>query len=77
MIKFEGTFSPIVIIKSICKLISIKAPYNFKICQTNVKITFLNDNLDEHIYMVQPYGFIEKEQEQQVSELKRSIYKLK
>ena len=33
--------------------------------------------LEEHIYMIQPEGFIEKGWEQKVCEFKRSIYGLK
>jgi len=42
-----------------------------------VKITFLNGNLDECIYIVQPNGFIKKAKEHMVCKLKRSIYRLK
>ena len=43
----------------------------------DVKTVFLNDNLVEEIYMMQPEGFIEKNQEHIVCKLKRSIYGLK
>ena len=42
-----------------------------------VKTTFLNGNLEEEIYMIQPKGFIAKHQEHMVCKLKRSIYGLK
>ena len=43
----------------------------------DVKTTFLNDNLDEDIYMSQPEGFIVRGQEQKVCRLFKSIYGLK
>ena len=43
----------------------------------DVKTVFLNENLDEDIYMSQPKGFIEKGQEQKVCRLLKSIYGLK
>ena len=43
----------------------------------DVKTTFLNGNLDETIYMVQPEGFIAKDQEKKVYKLQKSIYGLK
>ena len=43
----------------------------------DVKTAFLNGNLDEEIYMMQPKGFIAKNQEHMVCKLKRSIYRLK
>ena len=42
-----------------------------------VKTVFLNGNLVEEIYMMQPEGFIEKNQEHIVCKLKSSIYGLK
>ena len=38
-------------------LIAIAALYNLEIHQMAVKTTFLNDDLDEEIYIEQPEGF--------------------
>ena len=43
----------------------------------DVNTAFLNGNLEEDIYMMQPEGFIAKNQEYMVCKLKRSIYGLK
>ena len=43
----------------------------------DIKIVFLNGNLDEEVYMDQPMGFIEKRKEHMVCKLKKSIYRLK
>ena len=43
----------------------------------DIKIAFLNGELDEEIYMDQPIGFVTKGQEHKVCKLKRSIYGLK
>ena len=43
----------------------------------DVKTAFLNGNLEKSIYMSQPEGFIEQDQEQKVCKLKKSIYGLK
>ena len=43
----------------------------------DVKTTFLNDNLEEEINMMQPKGFKAKNQEHMVCMSKRSIYGLK
>ena len=43
----------------------------------DVKTAFLNDNLEEAIYMMQLEGFIAKNQEHMVCKLKMSIYGLK
>ena len=64
-------------LKSIRILLSIVVHYDYKIWQIDVKTAFLNDNLEEEIYMMQPEGFIAKNQEHMVCKLKRSIYGLK
>ena len=43
----------------------------------DVKIAFLNGNVEETIYMKQPEGFIQQCQEQMVCKLNQSIYGLK
>ena len=66
---YENTFLPVAIIKSIRILLSIAAYMDYEIWQMDVKITFLNESLDETIYMVQPEGFIAKGQEKKVCKL--------
>jgi hypothetical protein len=76
-IDYEETFSPVAMLKSIRILLSIAAHLDYEIWQMDAKTAFLNGNLDENIYMMQPYGFITKNQENMVSKLQRSIYGLK
>ena len=76
-IDYEETFSPVAMLKSIRILLSIAAHYDYEIWQMDVKTAFLNGNLDEEIYMMQPKGFIAKNQKHMVCKLKRSIYGLK
>ena len=64
-------------LKSIKILLSIAAYYDYEIWQMDVKTAFLNGNLEEEIYMMQPEGFIANNQEHMVCKLKRSIYGLK
>ena len=47
-------------IKYIKILLSIAAHMDYEIWQMDVKTTFLNENLDECIYIVQPEEFIAK-----------------
>ena len=58
-------------------LLSKVIALNYKIQKMDVMIAFLNDKLDECIYMVQPEGFLEKGLEWKVYLLQRSIYGLK
>lgn len=43
----------------------------------DVKIAFLNDNINEEVYMQQPDGFVSSGNEQLVCKLRKSIYGLK
>ena len=61
-------------LKSIRILLSMAASLDYEIWQMDVKIAFLNDNLDEEIYMSQPKGFIEKGQEKKVYRLLTTFY---
>ena len=73
----EETFSVVAILKYIRILLSIAAHYDYEIWQIDVKTAFLNSNIEEEIYMMQPESFIAKNQEHMVCKLKRSIYGLK
>ena len=46
-IDYEETFSPVAMLKSIKILLSIAARYDYEIWQMDVKIAFLNGNLEE------------------------------
>ena len=50
---------------------------DLELYQMDIKIAFLNGELDEDIYMKQPMDFIVEDQEDKVCKLKRSIYGLK
>ena len=57
---YDETFSSIAMLKSIRILLSVATHLDYKILQMDVKIVFLNGNLDESIYMVQPKGIVAK-----------------
>ena len=59
-IDYDETFSPVAMLKSIRILLSIATYYDYEIWQMDVKTAFLNGNLEEEIYMIQPEGFIAK-----------------
>ena len=74
---YFDTYSPVTRISSILMLIAIAAIHNLEIHQMDVKIAFLNGDLDEEIYMEQPEGFIVPGQEKKVYRLVKSLYGLK
>ena len=74
--EYKETFSHVAMLKSIRIFLSIATFYDYEIRQMDVKIAFLNDNLEESIFMSQSEGFITQGQEQKVCKLNRSIYGL-
>ena len=58
-------------------LLTLAASYGLIIHQMDVKTAFLNEELDEEIYMDQLVGFVVKGQESKVCKLLKSLYGLK
>ncbi|KAL0539955.1 hypothetical protein IC582_024177 [Cucumis melo] len=56
---------------------TLVAHYDLELHQMDVKTAFLNENLDEEVFMNQPEGFMVEGKEHMVCKLKRSIYGLK
>ena len=71
------TYSPIMRINSIRLVLAIVALRNLEVNEIDVKIAFLNGDLEEEIYMEQPEGFSAPGQEKKVYKLVKSIYRLK
>ena len=69
-------FSLIAMLKSIRILLAIVAHYDYEIWKIYVKMTLLNRNLSEDVYMTQPEGFTSKDGSK-VCKLQKSIYGLK
>nr|GEX27025.1 7-deoxyloganetin glucosyltransferase-like [Tanacetum cinerariifolium] len=57
-IDYDKTFSPVADIKAIRILIAIAAYYDYEIWQMDVKTAFLNEYLNEEVYMEQPESFV-------------------
>jgi hypothetical protein len=64
-------------LKSIRILLAIPAYFDYEIWQMDVKMTFLNSNLIEDVYMTQPEGFVDPKHAGKICKLKKSIYGLK
>ena len=76
-IDFDETFSPVVRLESIRILLAIASHLNFKLYQMNVKSAFLNEMLQEEVYVEQAKGFINPHRLDDVYKLKRALYGLK
>jgi hypothetical protein len=73
-IDYVETFSPIVKINSICILLALVVHYDYEVHQFDVKTTFLNVILHEHIYMVILEGLTTPSQPNLVSKLFKYIH---
>nr|KYP50016.1 Retrovirus-related Pol polyprotein from transposon TNT 1-94 [Cajanus cajan] len=76
-IDYHEFFSPVVKHKTIRVLLAMVSALDMELEQLNVKTEFLHENLEEHIYMSQPDGFLEAGKGNHVCLLKKSLYGLK
>ena len=74
---YEDTFAPVAKLNTIRIMIAVATKYNWKVHQLDAKYAFLNGDLKEEVYLVQPEGFIKKGQEDLVCKLKKALYGLK
>jgi hypothetical protein len=76
-IDYDETFSPVAMLKSVRILLVIAAYFNYEIWQMDVKMAFLNGNLNEDVYMTQLESFINPKHVGKICKLQKSIYELK
>ncbi|GJU73076.1 retrovirus-related pol polyprotein from transposon TNT 1-94 [Tanacetum coccineum] len=76
-IDFEESFAPITRLEAIRIFIAFAAHMNMVVYQMDVKTTFLNDNLQEDVYVSQPDGFMDTDKPNHVYKLKKALYGLK
>jgi hypothetical protein len=74
---YNDTFSPVVKASTVCVVFSIALTHGWPLQQLDVKNTFLNGCLQEHVYMKQPPGYINSYFPNHVCKLKKAIYGLK
>ncbi|CAN0884979.1 Retrovirus-related Pol polyprotein from transposon TNT 1-94, partial [Linum grandiflorum] len=74
---FFDTYSPVTKISTIRVLFALASIFNMAVHQMDVKTAFLNGELNEEIYMVQPPGCSTPETFNKVCKLKKSLYGLK
>jgi hypothetical protein len=76
-IDYEETFSLVARYTSIWMIISPATSMGWRVHQMDVKTTFLNGEIEEEVYIEQPYGFVIHEKESHVCRLKKAMYGLK
>ena len=74
---YFDTYSPVTRINSIRMVLAIASLKDLEVHQMDVKTAFLNEDLNEEIYMEQPEGFSAPRQEMKVCRLVKSLYGLK
>ena len=75
-IDYDETFSPVAMLKFIQIMLALAAHFDYEIWQMDVRTAFLNREMEEEVYMIQPKGFTSID-ESKVCKLQRSIYGLK
>ncbi|GKD88092.1 retrovirus-related pol polyprotein from transposon TNT 1-94, partial [Tanacetum coccineum] len=76
-INFEESFDPVARLEAIRIFLAFSAHMNMVVYQMDVKITFLNGNLREEVYVRQPDWFVDPDNPNHVYKLKKALYGLK
>ena len=76
-IDFGETFALVARLESIRILLAIASHLNFKLYQMDVKSAFLNEMLQEELYVEQTKGFVDPHRSNDVYKLKRALYDLR
>ena len=76
-IDYKETFSLVSSKDSFRTIMALVAHFDLELHQIDVKTAFLNGDIDETIYMVQPKNFVSGDTKRMVFKLKKSIYELK
>nr|GEY27747.1 retrovirus-related Pol polyprotein from transposon TNT 1-94 [Tanacetum cinerariifolium] len=76
-INFEESFAPVARLEAIRIYLAYAVHKNMVVYQMDMKITFLNGNLREEVYVSQPDGFVDQDNSNHVYKLKKALYGLK
>lgn len=76
-IDYNEVFVPVARIETIRLLLALSVKENWEVHHLDVKSAFLNGDLLEEVYVVQPEGFTKEGQEQKVYKLLKALYGLR
>ena len=76
-IDFEETFAPIAWLEVIRIILAFASYKDFKLFQMVIKSAFLNDFIEEEVYVEQPPGFVDPTHPNFVFKLDKALYGLK
>ena len=74
---YGETFAPVARMKGVRTLLAYAAYKGFKVYQMDVKSAFLNGILEEEVYIEQPQGFVDENNNDKVCKLHKALYGLK
>ncbi|GJV82181.1 putative ribonuclease H-like domain-containing protein [Tanacetum coccineum] len=72
--RFRESFAPVARVEAIRIFVANAAYKNMTIYQIDVKMTFLNGELKEEVYIFQPEGFVDQDDPSHVYKLKKALY---
>lgn len=76
-IDFEEVFAPVTKLETVRLLLALAAKKGWEVHHMDVKSAFLNDDLEETVYVTQPEGFIVEGKSHMVYKLIKALYGLK
>jgi hypothetical protein len=74
---FDEVFAPVARLDSVRLLLALVAQEGWIVHHMDVKLTFLNGELKEEVYVVQPPGYVKEGQEHEVYKLHKALYGLR
>jgi hypothetical protein len=75
-IDYDEVFTPVARLDSVRLLIALVAHEGWEVHHMDIKLAFLNGDLQEEVYVEQPAGFIVAGKEHKVLKLKKALYGL-
>jgi hypothetical protein len=76
-IDYDEVFAPVAHLESVRLMMVVAAHHGWEVHHMDVKSAFLNGELKEEVYVVQPAGFVVKGAEHKVLRLRKALYGLK
>jgi transposase InsO family protein len=76
-VDFDEVFAPVARLDSVRLLLALAVQEGWKVHHMDVKSAFLNGELQEEVYVVQPPGFIVEGEEHKVYRLDKALYGLR
>uniref|UniRef100_A0ACD5ZTS1 Uncharacterized protein n=1 Tax=Avena sativa TaxID=4498 RepID=A0ACD5ZTS1_AVESA len=76
-VDFDEVFAPVARMETVRVLLGLAAHGGWEVHHMDVKSAFLNGDLSEEVYVLQPPGFLNKEQPNSVLKLSKALYGLR